>query len=456
MSNNNDTNFNFEQFLSQEAEKYRAYPSDKVWNNIRTEMHGKKRWPALIFCFVFVMLAATISTVLFYPPHKEYFVQYKEPSTRAKKQGQQVCKNYSNIVATISSSDITEKTNKIFVSELVHKKEQGCRIDFFSNTTKNNYANINNNNIITNKQAISTPEKIEKTLAESDIKTNTEPKITDAESSSLTKKLISESEKNNTQEIAKFTNTTPVITSKKNSARKLQLQFYVAPSVSYRVLDDDKSRANYTNNPSDLQALKSNVNDVVHHKPAFGTEVGVALMYPITKNFFVKTGLQFNSSQYIVDASQQSGQANISFVENNKLNTISYQAKYSTQQGVNNVILDNKVYQLSIPVGIQWNFIDNARWGLAFGATIQPTITLNKNIYLVSTDYKFYTDGAPFFRKANVNTTTELLLTLKSKTNKWIFGPQVRYQQMPTYNDLYPVKEYRVDYGIKVGFIKSL
>ena len=28
-------------------------------------------------------------------------------------------------------------------------------------------------------------------------------------------------------------------------------------------------------------------------------------------------------------------------------------------------------------------------------------------------------------------------------------------EQLPTYNDIYPIKEYRVDYGIKFGFIKS-
>lgn len=451
MSNFNDTNYNFEEFLSQEANKYRVYPSDKVWNNIRTEMQGKKRWPALIFFFVFVMLAATISTVIFYPPHKEYLILPKEKS--ANKIAQADNKQGKSSFASIAIENSAEKVNKEYVAGIVQS-----------------------NKIIKQKSVYTTNNKTNATVATYTIKNTLEKELVVPKTVALVTKSNSnflEEQTKNINQISlanslntsikdletnkattNYVNTSAAI--KKSSSKKLQLQFYVAPSVSYRVLEDDKSRASYTSNPTDLQALKNNVNDVVHHKPAFGSEVGLMIMYPITKNIFIKTGLQFNASQYIVDASEQSGNANISFVQNNQLNTVSYQAKYSTKQGTDDVMLDNKVYQLSVPLGLQWNFIDNARWGVAIGATIQPTITLNKNIYLVSTDYKYYTDGAPFFRKTNINTTTELLFTLKSGGNKWIFGPQIRYQQMPTYNDLYPIKEHRVDYGIKVGFIKSL
>lgn len=448
MSNFNDTNFNFEQFLSQEADKYRAYPSDKVWNNIRTEMQGKKRWPALIFCFVFIMLAATISTVIFYPPHKEYIALHKTISQ--EEQIKIANKKNKNSIITKPNANISEKVSNKFIANIVHTtKVNDDKI--LANYSNSSIENIANNKTFKAEATVITER--EHLITESNININKELKSTNLSSIPEHSSIQPKSPDNNKEEI-NYSNTFKA--PKKASSRKLQLQFYVTPSVSYRILQDDKSRANYTNNPNDLQALKSNVNDVVHHKPAFGSEIGVLIMYPITKNFFFKTGLQFNSSQYIVDASQQSGEANISFVENNQLNTVSYQTKYSTKQGVNDVMLDNKVYQLSVPIGLQWNFVDNARWGIAIGATIQPTITLNKNIYLVSTDYKYYTDGAPFFRKTNVNTTTELMFTLKSKDNKWIFGPQIRYQQMPTYNDLYPVKEHRVDYGIKVGFIKSL
>ncbi len=459
MSNFYDTNNNIEQLLASEAEKYRMYPSDKVWNNIRKETQEKKRWPALMFGFVFITVALTITTLVFYPPHKDFVDNNKANTNKTKeavvsKQTIDNNKNYvelNNINNTKSANASIVNNYSGFVHNVVNSNEP-VQITASKEFEKNDVTSINEKSTLAD---IVTENK--NSLI---INNNTSSKnINDVESTTTTATNILQS---NAPLAAKSSDATTYLNEFKKTAlkskvkSKWQLQAYVTPSVSYRVLEDDKSRASYTSNQTDLDALKSNVNDVVHHKAAFGSEFGIAAMYPLTKNLFVTTGLQFNTRQYIVDASVQSGQANISYVENSKLNTVSYKANYSTTPSFNNVKLDNKIYQLSIPIGLQWNFIDDARWGLALGATIQPTMTLNKSIYVVSTDYKYYTDGTPFFRKWNINTSTELLLTLKSGKNKWLIGPQIRYQKLPTYNDLYPIKEYRVDYGIKVGFMKSL
>jgi len=238
--------------------------------------------------------------------------------------------------------------------------------------------------------------------------------------------------------------------------KRWKLQAYITPSVSYRTLDDDKSRLLYTTNQADRQALSSNVNDVVKQKAALGGEFGVSVLYGVSKKLFIKSGLQFNIRQYGIDAYRSSGQATFAYVQNNQLNSVSFQSAYTTKEGVDATKLENELYQISMPIGLQWNAFEGSRWGLSVAASVQPTYTLNKNVYVVSTDYKFYADGTPFFRRWNLNTSTELYLTLKSKNMQWFVGPQVRYQQMPTYNDIYPIKEYRVDYGIKFGFIKSL
>ena len=210
------------------------------------------------------------------------------------------------------------------------------------------------------------------------------------------------------------------------------------------------------NNPVERQALKDNVNDVVRHKPAVGGEFGVSFLCGLTKNFHIKSGVQFNIRQYGIDAYRSDGNATFSYIENNQLNSFYVKSAYSTQAGTSKVKLENQLYQISIPMGLQWDVVNGERWGISAAATIQPTVTLNKSVYVVSTDYKYYADGTSFFRRFNINTSTELYFTLKSKNTKWFFGPQIRYQQRPTYNDIYPIKEYRVDYGIKFGFVKSL
>jgi hypothetical protein len=182
----------------------------------------------------------------------------------------------------------------------------------------------------------------------------------------------------------------------------------------------------------------------------------VSFLYGLTKNIYIKSGLQFNVRQYGVDAYRNNGSASFAYVQSNRLNTITLQAAYSTKQGNSEIKLENQLYQISAPIGLQWDVVDGERWGLSAAATIQPTYTINKSVYVVSTDYKFYADGTTFFRRWNINSSTELCLTLKSKNIKWFMGPQIRYQQLPTYNDIYPIKEYRVDYGIKFGFTKIL
>src|SRR5438034_3987196 len=39
----------FEAFLKQKSDQYKMYPSDRVWNNIYSSLHGRKKWWALGF-----------------------------------------------------------------------------------------------------------------------------------------------------------------------------------------------------------------------------------------------------------------------------------------------------------------------------------------------------------------------------------------------------------------------
>lgn len=89
-------------------------------------------------------------------------------------------------------------------------------------------------------------------------------------------------------------------------------------------------------------------------------------------------------------------------------------------------------------------------------ASVQPTFTLNKKVYLLSTDLKHYADGGSFLRKWNVNTGVGINLTYKTRGATIQLGPQIRYQHLPTYSNLYPIKEYLLDYGLRLGITKQL
>ena len=196
----------------------------------------------------------------------------------------------------------------------------------------------------------------------------------------------------------------------------------------------------------------------MRHRPAVGLEVGFAILYNMSNKLKLKTGLQLNIRQYYIETfqSRTNDLASLSLINYRGIETISFYSPYNNNTGYKQTQLDNKVYQVSVPIGIQWEVLRGKHFGINTEASVQPTLTLNNNTYLLSTDYKHYTDGSDFIRKWNINTSVGLNLTYTSGSTSWQLGPQIRYQHLPTYSNLYPVKEYLMDYGLRLGFTKQI
>ena len=54
----------FEEFILDEVNEHKMYPSGRVWDNIRTEVHGNRSWPALTIIALTVLVALTVSTFI--------------------------------------------------------------------------------------------------------------------------------------------------------------------------------------------------------------------------------------------------------------------------------------------------------------------------------------------------------------------------------------------------------
>lgn len=485
MSKYQNTNEHFEQLLQQEAEKYRMYPSEKVWENIRVEMHGKQKWRALPIIFTIILCAITIATVINYPP-KKFLVKDLAVSelvtAPVKLNHMAAVSNHTansnfiekkNIVKTGDDNFLTEVLND-YVNSLPDNNytvQQPANTDVVKQnqlTFNGNHDEAKVSSPVSNTAIEEAAEDITETVVSAMIHNNGSaiseaPSVT--ENNNSTEAALVSNENNLAKNISTLTNSKDadaylnnlkktVVATPKTS--RWSVQYYATISNSYRKLEDDKTRLNYITNPQEREALNGNVNDIVRHKPSIGGEFGLSFLYNFSKRLYIKSGIQFNIREYDIDAHKVSGDALISYVQNGQLNSYTVKSGYSTQGTDATTRLENSMYQISVPIGLQWDVVEGERWGVSLAATMQPTFTVNKNLYIVSTDYKNYADGNSFFRRANVNTSTELYLTLKGKSGKWFFGPQIRYQQMPTYNDLYPIKEYRVDYGIKFGFTKAL
>ncbi len=468
----------FAQLLQDEVKHHRMYPSDHVWNNIRTEIHGTQTWPALTFIALFIIVGLTVSTLLMSPaaeriqsiaateaaPIKtiirtnqiapkestESYLGVIEPqhitdytiSAIANNQLQElVYLQDENVVSTNPELTVGIEKNRPSISA----ENNAVRIPITVNSnTANTLTALNLNTISLKEEAIESKELVIPNLLKS-IPANQQPIQLEDE---YLKNIVT---------------STKTIPWKKVS--RVGFQFYVTPSKSYRTLSDAAvkqviqpstvSNTNTQNVPLGLN-YSANVNDIVRHSPSMGVEVGFAALYNIAKNLKFKTGVQLNVRQYHIETFKTlTSPSTLSLINNNGVQTLNLFSTYNNNTGYKSEQLNNKTYQVSIPVGVQWELIKGKRVGLNAEASVQPTLSINNSTFLLSTDYKNYTDGNSFIRKWNVNSSIGINFSYKSGANIWQIGPQIRYQHLPTYTNQYPIKENLMDYGIRLGITRQ-
>jgi len=468
-----EQNFNndeLEQFLREEADEHTMYPSEHVWENIRLTVQGETSWHALTFGTLLILIVLTTVTLFNYPPKTIAFktnkiIQKAENITETELPAITDKTTVINLEDQISPENITKRTLETIQQNLIQNEQTAITkikdLSTFNSplnvipakTEKETALKINRNVIVPNPLTTVSTDLSNYSEEDQAAGANNHTGLTETRKSRLAGKLnasLHTGSDGDPSADALFNDFTysPVVHQKQKT--RFELQFYATPSVSYRKLVDDESRVLYQQN---AVSSPSNINSFVRHTPALGFELGSGIAYALTPNFKIKTGLQFNIRQYYIDAYQSYGIATFAIVQNNHLDSVQLVSLFSNTNNYNNqsTKIDNKLYQLSIPIGLQWDIINGKKFGLSVSGSIQPTVTLNKNVYMISTDYKNYANGAPFFRKWNLNSSAEINFTYNTGNVKWYVGPQFRYQQYPTYNNEYPIKEYRLDYGLKLG-----
>jgi hypothetical protein len=227
---------------------------------------------------------------------------------------------------------------------------------------------------------------------------------------------------------------------------KKLLQFYITPSISYRVLiaENQFTFGNFQNNP----------NNAVNHRSSLGWEACAALLLRSSKRFTFKTGIQLNYTRYIVRASKFSPElTSVPMVSSNSL------LRETTLRNNNGFFaqdIPNKTMQISIPVGFEYTIARNSNVSFNLSGTVQPSYLLNATGYLITGDYKNYIKAPDLLSRMNLNTGFEIFARWNAGPFEMQAGPQVRYQLFSNSLERYPIQEHLVDYGFKIGFIKPL
>jgi hypothetical protein len=482
-----------EQFLQEEVKQHRMYPSDHIWKNIRTELHGYKAWPALTFISLFILTALTVSTLLnnhpavpvaYQPLSKVLAAKTPAAVSPVKQLAPKADATTASEIDYFQSIDPAQVTAETFANTVADAPQEfiavrNTRIDDAAVPVK-----ISNDRLTASAKTINRklvgndPEIFPAAYANTSVLPSAEMMAEENKQAALASAPAKEFSKPEETAEPKKTDAHPsadeflkdfnYVTNKpKPRNSKFGIQFYVTPSTSYRRLSDEKVKeviqaANIPTTAVQNIPLSASptadVNNVVRHKPAIGFEAGFAVLYNMSGSLKFKTGVQLNIRQYYIETFQSTTNdlTSLSLINTRGVETISFYSPYNNNTGYKKTQLDNKIYQVSVPIGIQWDMIQGKHFGISTEASVQPTLTLNKNTYLLSTDYKHYTGGNEFMRKWNINTSVGLNLTYQSGKASWQIGPQVRYQHLPTFSNLYPIKEYLMDYGIRLGYTRQI
>jgi len=456
----NFDNKDFEQFLKQNADQYRMYPSEKVWKEIHNSLHSRRRWAVGIASSLLLITGAIVTWMMVLNPgtDKNTIAAHKESITTPV-----LTENTSPVKTVAPVLKITNTTNSISLNKIpsillespveqespdfINDKEVASITNLLSRQPvslkdDDNLISLDNNSPdFLSKSNIPSfvvsPDRTERKLLNPIVETRLVAVPIQLPASSLSKSGPAE---------------TPQKTGFK---KKLIFQLYFTPGISYRRLTENKevilaASGSPTSIPTNI-ALQD-VKNVVTHKPDIGFELGLAAKYLLSKRFSVKTGLQFNVNKYDIRAFSYAGEpATIAIQGDPYQQTVTRVSYYRNSSGYRPNWLTNVYFSISMPVGAELKILNTKKIDLGFGITAQPTYLLDNRAYMISTDFKNYVKVPDLIRRWNVNTGAELILGIRSGKTRWQIGPQIRYQALSSFKDKYPVKENLFNFGLKAG-----
>ncbi len=458
-----ESNFNnrdFEQFVKQNADQYRMFPSEKVWKGVYSTLHTRRKWYGIGLTLLLLTIGS-VTWVMLNPSDKTQSVssnptiisqantsviQEDQPQNKVTAPGGSAnslpfvggLNNWQKIDATIEHTALIMNpvlNDQLIVEKLIANKETGSlkviMPVYNKETVFYNSLSINNYGTATDDNLDFYLDKNQKVLATDNIVT----------------------ERNNIYPLS----IESVMNSFSGSGNRKRWiwQVYFAPTISYRKLVENKSFPSSSQSSSFNYNAVYDINSVVTHKPDMGFEIGFGAAYPLSKNIRLTAGLQFNVSKYDIKAYNYPTEFATIALRNGPGSTssVSTATNYRNFNGTKTNWLHNLYLSASLPIGIDLKLADNTKNYIGIGGTVQPTYILGDRAYLISTDYKNYVEVPQLIRKWNVSTSFEVFAGYSTGKINWKVGPQVRYQLLSSFEKKYPVKEHVFDFGLKVGIM---
>jgi hypothetical protein len=481
--NNND----FERFLKQNADQYRMFPSENVWEGIHSSLHTRRRWHGLWLALL-LLTTGTVTWIMLNTTGSKKTISFTSQTSSRHKQPapavavETVIPPKANRVTKVPIASPGNEEKNIFLATEVWETPEAGTINPENASrvaiapARTNLENISSslppiqaNPARTPATVISKPSRQPESITTPQMVVVSDPVPAIAGDLLSDPSVAAEKEKQavTVTESGREDYYYPLtIESVINSyhfarkARKIKWQIYITPTVTYRKLNENKQFINSarSNMSQTSLAYSPDLNNIVTHRPDLGLQLGFSMAYPLSKRISILSGIQFNISKYDIYAYSYPSEVATVALSNDYggTSTVSRVTNYRIV-GVNRANkanwLRNFYYSVSAPVGLEYKAFKTRKAFMGVAATLQPTYVLSNRAYVISTDYKNYMEVPSLTRKWNVNAGIEAFAGFNVGKTAWRIGPQVRYQSMSSFKKEYPVQEHLFDYGMKLGIM---
>jgi hypothetical protein len=441
----------FENQLKEKSDQLKMYPSDKVWNEVHRSLHTRRKGFVAGMSVLIGGILILAGTQLLSPSktngHKLALTKTIQPAPAPA-----TADLHAFDPNAFSAADATNRQTDTHLQQalpapfIYHtetsvgaSREEGrslssIKSEIAKTAAENRPANVS-------ASSLASGNKVDLKLKETETAQQTLPAPADVTG-------VPESDKSVTQ-----------LTHIHND--RFSWEIYVTPTLNTHHLyglDYQNINSSIQNAPITVVRF-ANVNGFVDNTPVVGYDLGGNLLYRLSKNLSLKAGLQFSFSRYYFRAynsSPSQAGAILSSYLGYIADSLTNYSLSRTGNPKNAQQFQNKYYQLSMPVGMEWKVAGKRKLQLHVGATVQPSYLLNRNAYVLSGDYNSYGKDPAVYRRWNLQAGAETFVSYRVGSIRWELGPQIRYQILSTYKSSYPLQENLVNYGIRLGFTKSI
>ena len=451
MKERNLYNDEFERQIKEKADQFKMYPSDKVWNEVHSSLHTRKRRFVIGMSFLIGSILFLAGTQLISPVHNAH--------------NKSITSKIKTPVKPAASADLPAFTPGNFeAAPLDNSDDRHGSAENQSGTT----SFILRPAIASEKSA---PEKQETLTEKNTIRAKPIQPVDQTDSrkseASVSTVDLMESMKSVINNPAPDIITAEMISEKtgtqvsRNHSDRYSWELYITPTLNTRYLNGINYRTMAQALPTApiMVVHIANVNGFVDNTPVLGYNVGGNILYRISKNISLKAGLEFSFSRYYINtynSGQGQSAASLSSYFGYVADSLISRSNGTGTIDKNPERYQNRYYQLSVPVGVDMKVISTGKFQVHLGATLQPSYLLNTDAYVLSNDFSSYTKDAEAFRRWNLIAGAEAYISYGVGKIRWEIGPQVRYQIFSTYKNSYPLQENMLNYGIRVGISKSI